>query len=476
MNHSSQPTFLFYDLETTGINKAFDQVLQFAAIRTDMDMNELERHEFFIRLRPDVIPSAMATLTHHISIAKANTGMSEYEAVCRIYKLFNSPNTISIGYNSLGFDDEFLRFAFFRNLLPAYNHQFKNGCYRADLYPIVTSYYLFADDVLEWPISDEGKVSLKLENLNHQNALYLQGRAHDAMTDIIVTVELAKKLKAHKPEMWQYLLDRFDKEKDQATMSKLDKGLEIDNQGYPQALMVSGKVGSQNNFIMPVLALGQHRHYKNQTIFLRLDSDLGDDVSVDNIIDKVRTTNKKWGDTPTLLPAKARFMAKFDPQRIAMIKRNKQYFTQHPEVFIHLREHFLEYKYPLQENIDVDASLYSASFMTPEELNMCQMFHKGDIQHKVKMLPRMHGALYQRAVRVIGRVHPEMLPEEAQYEFQAYLESIVSYNDEEWPKDFRGERHRALADVYEEINHLRDFDLNPEQMQLIEELEAYLNL
>ncbi len=27
-------SYLFYDIETTGLNKAFDQVLEFAAIRT----------------------------------------------------------------------------------------------------------------------------------------------------------------------------------------------------------------------------------------------------------------------------------------------------------------------------------------------------------------------------------------------------------------------------------------------------------
>ena len=38
-------TYLFYDLETTGLNPCFDQVLQFAAIRTDLSLNEIERHE-----------------------------------------------------------------------------------------------------------------------------------------------------------------------------------------------------------------------------------------------------------------------------------------------------------------------------------------------------------------------------------------------------------------------------------------------
>ncbi len=50
-------TYLFYDIETTGLNRAFDQVLEFAAIRTDGDLNELDRFTATIRLRPDVIPS-----------------------------------------------------------------------------------------------------------------------------------------------------------------------------------------------------------------------------------------------------------------------------------------------------------------------------------------------------------------------------------------------------------------------------------
>jgi len=31
-------SYLFYDIETTGLNKAFDQVLSFAAIRYDQQL------------------------------------------------------------------------------------------------------------------------------------------------------------------------------------------------------------------------------------------------------------------------------------------------------------------------------------------------------------------------------------------------------------------------------------------------------
>ena len=41
MDIESFKYYVFYDLETTGINPAFDQILQFAAVRTDLDFNEI---------------------------------------------------------------------------------------------------------------------------------------------------------------------------------------------------------------------------------------------------------------------------------------------------------------------------------------------------------------------------------------------------------------------------------------------------
>ena len=57
-----QNSYLFYDIETSGLNKCFDQVLQFAAIHTDLELNELERHEILVKLNPDTIPAPQAML------------------------------------------------------------------------------------------------------------------------------------------------------------------------------------------------------------------------------------------------------------------------------------------------------------------------------------------------------------------------------------------------------------------------------
>ena len=116
-------TYLFYDIETTGLNPAFDQILTFASIRTDKEFNEIERHSIVIQLRPDIVPSPHAFIVHRLSYDELKAGMSEYEAVKKIHKILNRPGTISLGYNTLRFDDEFLRFAFYRNLLDPYTHQ-----------------------------------------------------------------------------------------------------------------------------------------------------------------------------------------------------------------------------------------------------------------------------------------------------------------------------------------------------------------
>ena len=47
--------FVFYDTETTGRETAFDQILQFGAIHTDAELNELERFEVRLFL---CLPSA----------------------------------------------------------------------------------------------------------------------------------------------------------------------------------------------------------------------------------------------------------------------------------------------------------------------------------------------------------------------------------------------------------------------------------
>jgi exonuclease I len=60
-------SFVFYDTETTGTDTVFDQILQFAAIRTDENLREVERFEVRCRLLPHVVPAAGALIATGMS-------------------------------------------------------------------------------------------------------------------------------------------------------------------------------------------------------------------------------------------------------------------------------------------------------------------------------------------------------------------------------------------------------------------------
>ena len=199
--------YVFYDLETTGTNPCFDQAVRFAAVETDSDLKIISSHNINIQLRNDILPHPKALLVNKLSIDNLSNGDTEYEAFRKIHNLMNKPNTISIGYNSLNFDDIFLRFGFYRNLLDPYSHQYSNK-FRADLYNLIFMYYLYKnEDSIIWPMI-HNRLTLKLEQINAINHFY-EGASHDAEVDVHVTIELAKKLRSVDHKMWDYLISLF---------------------------------------------------------------------------------------------------------------------------------------------------------------------------------------------------------------------------------------------------------------------------
>ncbi len=341
-----QKTYLFYDIETSGLNKAFDQVLQFAAIRTDLDFNELERHELQVKLNPDVIPAPQAILAHKISVHDMQQGISEFEAIKKIHQWVNQPGTISLGYNTLDFDDEFLRFSFYRNLLPPYTHQYANACGRMDIYPMLVMYYLFKNNMLIWSKRNE-KNSFKLEDLNAVNQ-FAEGKAHNAMVDTGVTLALARRLKQD-AAMWQYLQTCFDKATDLARMHSLKNEM---------ALLIDGAIGSAAFYQCPVMFLGFHQIYKNKLIWLRLDQAGLEQQPVE----KIYVIGKKAGEPNFILPFKERFTCHLTDERRIQAENNKLFLEKNPELLQKITEYHCSYQYPDYPEADVESVLYTRGF------------------------------------------------------------------------------------------------------------------
>ena len=461
-----QKSYLFYDIETSGLNKCFDQVLQFAAIRTDLELHELERHEILIKLNPDTVPSPQAILVHQLTFEQLETGMCEYEAMREIHQLFNAPGTITVGYNTLGFDDEFLRFSFYRNLLTPYTHQYANNCSRMDLYPITAMYYLFKPEGITWP-KIAGKPTLKLEYLSTHNKL-ANGKAHEAMTDVEATLMLARLLRKER-EMWDYLCGYFDKKTDLERLAKLTFAFDR----YSQALLVDGSFGTEKFYQCPVFGLGMHNHYKNQSLWLQLDSLRLAETPLDNISQAAFVYRKRFGEQPLLLPLNKRFDKYLSDERRQLIVNNVNWLQKNPKCLNEIIRYHKEYKYPEVPNLDVDAALYQNGFIKDTELQMCNRFHMANFPEKVAMIKSFTNPnLRVQAIRVLGRNYPEVLFDDFRQEFVIYLQKIKSGGT---IVDYRNSVHTTPEEALAEIKQLQETEnLTALQFKLLEELSRYI--
>ena len=385
-------TLLFYDLETSGLAVGFDQLIQFAAIRTDLELNELERHEITARLSIDVVPSPGAVLTHRIDPKSFDRGVIEVDAVREIHRLLNVPGTLSGGYNTLGFDDEFLRFSFHRNLLPPYTHQYANGCGRFDLYPLAVLYYLYAPEVCQWPEVD-GRPSLKLEGLSRANSL-ADGPAHQAIVDVEATLALAKLWRGKRSDIWEHGFAGFTKATDEARVHKIMQGAGE----HKLALLLNGTFGAKNTYQAPVLALGAHNHYRNQTLWLRLDQPLGLDYNDWYVV------KKKFGEAPLAIPYGERALRRLREDAQREVATNLQFLETNPGLLAEAKRHFVDFKYPEVGNCDVDTNLYQCGFPNYTEQGLAREFAGAGLGGKIGKLSQLADVgMRARAVRVVGR-------------------------------------------------------------------------
>jgi len=465
-------TYLFYDIETTGLNKCFDQVLQFAAIRTDMDFNEVERYTTFVKLRPDVIYAPRAMMTNRISIFESMTGLCEYEAIKEIHSLFNQPGTISLGYNSLKFDDEFLRFSFHRNLLPPYTHQFRDGCYRMDILPVTACYLLFKNDLLKWP-KIKGDFTLKLEHLSEANGL-ARGKAHNALVDVEATVELARRL-AEEGEMWKYLTGYFNKREDKKRLSALPPFFSENEETESWGLMIGTKYGPQLRYQIPVLSLGDSIPYSNQSLWLRLDQTELRETTPENIEETTWVVRKKQGEADFILPPSKRFLVNLDNDRLAIVDENRKWLQENREIFRQIVHYYQSYEYPFIPDLDADAALYQMGFPDSNDEKLCRRFHSALLKDKAQLIGQFTKPEFKiLAGRILCRNAPSEVPADSLAAFQHRRKRSI-HEGQEALLDYKGEAQGNYREVLTEIAEIRKEEgLDEEQAQLLDELEEHI--
>lgn len=255
----------WHDYETFGTDPRRDRPVQFAGIRTDLDLRPVgEPLTLYCRPADDVLPAPEACLVTGIAPQEARAkGIPEARFVAAILEELSFPGTCGLGYNTLRFDDEFTRNASYRNFFDPYEREWRNGCSRWDIIDMVRLTAALRPEGIVWPQDEQGRPSFRLETLTAANGIPHVG-AHDALADVHATIGLARLIKTRQPRLYDFLWRHRGKREAE---SLLQFGA-----GEP-VLHASEKYPAERGCVAAALAVARHPRNRNEIAVFDLGVD-----------------------------------------------------------------------------------------------------------------------------------------------------------------------------------------------------------
>jgi exodeoxyribonuclease I len=465
-------SFLFYDLETTGFNPREARIMQFAGQRTDMNLHPIgEPYNVLIKLTEDVVPDPDAILITGITPQQTLAdGVTEAEFLKLFHEEIAAPDTIFVGYNTVRFDDEFMRYLQYRNFYDPYEWQYALRRSRWDLLDVVRMTRALRPEGMKWPVDEKGNPVNKLELLTKLNDIE-HTSAHDALSDVNAVIAVARLIREKQPKLFDYLLKIRDKKQVAALVTA----------GQP-FLYTSGKYDSQWEKTTAVGMLAEHPSRPAALVFdLRYDPSRLTALSPEELAEAWRKRNDEPGPRlpvknlqynrcPAVAPLNV-----LDKKTAERLKLNPKTIQENYEKLLgsnlaplvlealQILERRQEAKYAGLES-EVDAQLYDGFFADqdrtkmsliraarPEELSSLDVTFKDD---RLRALLPLYKA----------RNYPDVLSDEEREVWERYRER----------KLLSGKQSSRLARYFNRLGELAQKpDLTPSEQYLLEELQLF---
>ncbi|MDA9780193.1 exonuclease domain-containing protein [Amylibacter sp.] len=435
--------FVFYDYETTGISPEYDQPLQFAAIITDLDFNEIERVDIRCQLSPHILPAPMAL---HVTGVNPNQLLNnnlptafEFAQKIQEFTLKWAP-AIWIGYNTIKFDENVMRQMFYQNLQPnIFATQFFDNS-RLDVMKMVFAVFAENPNIFEWPINEKGKINFKLDQLAPANG-FKSHNAHDALGDVEATIFILNIIKTKAPELYEQLIESRNKSYNLRLLSSF-KPVEITFRfGGNLPKTYTGclcSIPSSNNRV-GFFDLEQSDP---------MDVILGDNELIEAAMQKSpqRIRNIAINQADTIRPAK-NTNAEWD-HICAVIEENIDFRKTVSECIID--------RYESDEGDNektIEQKIYGG-FYSNEDKSILDQFQLGSWDERLNLLSRFSDErLKQLGRRLIAFNAPELLTTKEQDAFNEYLRN-------KWVSEEEKTKWTTIKDVKKQLEKLEENGCN----------------
>ncbi len=468
-------TLYFYDLETSGFNPREARIMQFAGQRTDLSMKPIgESDNILIKITEDILPDPDAILVTGITPQQTiSDGITEVEFLKYFNENISLPGTIFTGYNSVRFDDEFMRFLHYRNFYDPYEWQWREGRSRWDLLDVVRMTRALRPDGIEWPFGSNGKPSNRLEYLTDVNKIK-HANAHDALADVQAVIAVARLIHNKQPKLFNYLLEMRDK-KQAAQLVLQDKPF----------VYTSGKYNSDYEKTTVAGLLGEHPSQKGGALVfdLRYDPSAFIDLKPDELAEAMRRRSDeegprlplktlKYNRCPAIAP-----LSVLDASSQARLKLDPSIYSINHKILLKVRDKLeLNVKRALElldkhqqakfmeDEQEVDSRLYDGFFAEGDKTKMSLIRATDAAELSGIDVTFTDGRLQALLPLYVARNFPKYMTDEERVSWEQYRERRLLGG---------GTSSRAMK-FFARIQQLsQGSQITPKQQYLLEELQLY---
>ncbi len=473
-------SFFFYDLETSGIDSRSSRIMQFAGVRTDTNLNPIgEPVNVMIKLAGDVLPDPDAIMI--TGITPQNTiqeGLTEAEFLKYFWDEIVTPETCFLGYNTIRFDDEFMRNLQYRNFYDPYEWQYQNGCGRWDLLDVVRMTRALRPDGIVWPFTDEGRPTNRLELLTVANKLDHE-QAHDALSDVYATIGITKLVHDKQPDLFKYLHDHHTK---QQVTPLIDSGQPF--------VYTSGRYPADNLHTTVAVRLCKSPRGEAQVYDLRHDPRPYMKMTPEELVeiwrykedrpaDFVRLPVKtlKYNHCPAIAPmgvikdqaTQERINLSLDTvnQHMEYLKADLQSFARNIAAAVEMMDGEREQRYPQPAEVsihNVDSMLYSGEFFNSTDkqtMRAVRAAQPATITDTAK--PFRDQRLRCLVPLYKARNYPQTLTSDERQEWEQFVAASL----------FEGGHQSRVSHYFARLQELAAGKLTSQQEYIIEELQLY---